>query len=106
MSRQGWIGKRPDYRPRRRTLTPEERRNEQIRDQIRHLKKADLIGNRVPPDWEWKLGDNGGIIAAFTKGEARALIKKALGLSKKKRLPKDIVIKLVEHDFLKHGVIQ
>lgn len=96
MTKQGWIGNRLDYRPRRRTPTPEERRTEQIRDQIRQLKKAGLIGNRIPPNWEWKLGASDGIIAAFTKGEVRALIKKALGLSKKKKLPQDIVIKLVE----------
>jgi len=96
MSKHGWIGKRPDYRPIRRTPSPEERRAEQISAQIRQLKKAGLIGNRVPPNWEWKLGETSGVVAAFTKGEARGLIKKALGLSQKKRLPMDTEIKLVD----------
>jgi len=92
----GWIGKRPDFRPIRRTLTPQELLDKAMSAQVRTLKNAGLIGNRVPPNWKWKLGDKSGVVAGFTKGEVRAAIKKELGLSKKKRLPQGIEIKLVE----------
>jgi len=96
MTRQGWIGKRPDNRPLRRTPTPEERREKAMRAEIRRLKELGLIGNRVPPNWNWKLGEDNGIVAAFTKGEAKARVKEALGLPKKKKLPKELELTRVE----------
>jgi hypothetical protein len=52
---------------------------------------------KKPFVWEWSLGDKSGSVEAHTRSEARCLIKKELGLTKRKdRLPVGIPITKVE----------
>jgi hypothetical protein len=44
------------------------------------------------PVFHWHYENMSGEVAAYTKGEARAHIKKALGFSNKARLPSSVVI--------------
>jgi hypothetical protein len=70
---------------------------------LRELKRRLIASGQMsdpslaPPkyEWHWAIGDRnqGGVVEANTKGEARALIKGALGLRKKDTLPS--VIKIV-----------
>jgi hypothetical protein len=48
----------------------------------------------APPkyQWEWQHDDTNGVVDANTRGEARALIKKAMFLSPNKRLPMGVQI--------------
>jgi hypothetical protein len=79
----------------------------EIRARALKLQKAALIEMgfiaapvpKQPTKWDWCDMSNldpdkhrSGIVEAHTKGEARAAVKKALGLSKNKRLPDDILM--------------
>jgi len=67
---------------------------------IRVGKRAMIQGGLIldpktrPEKWSytWEYGDQMGTVYADNKGEARALIKKALGTNKNKRLPKEVRI--------------
>jgi hypothetical protein len=56
--------------------------------------------SKAPPKylWNWYHEDKNGEVTANTRGEARSLIKKALGVSPNKRLPLDIIIQRREND--------
>lgn len=64
------------------------------RDKKRIEKK--VIGDKVPYVWEWKYGRKFGTVLGYCRSDARAVIKCALGISKKKPLPKEVQIKRVE----------
>ena len=66
-----------------------------------------LIADGVIPDpanrpkryqFHWCYGEIGGIVMADDKSTARALIKKDLGLSKNKRLPKEVEIVRINNE--------
>ncbi len=79
-----------------RTPTKEERRVIWDRLAKKYLKsKGYLYAQKFT--WLWSLGEGKetGTVEAVNKSEARGLIKKALGIPKKKRLPLGIVIRKV-----------
>ena len=86
------IGK-PLYNPgRKRGLTKEQRREIWDRLAKKYLKDKGYLKPKEPAKWCWEGGGQGGVVFAFTRGEARSQIKEALGLSKNKRLPVEIQI--------------
>ena len=70
----------------------------------RAIKRANKAAGHAtakqPSSWKWDIGtENGGVVEAHTKSEARALIKSSIGLTKKERLPVEILIfKVVRSD--------
>jgi len=90
---RGFIGKRPDHRPRTKTPPREVRVAKNLRHQKRMFKEIGLIGDRQPLKWDWSFEEQTGIVEAFTKGEAKARIKEVLGVPKKKKLPEGVNIK-------------
>lgn len=61
-----------------------------------------------PPKYifHWEYGDITGDCLCDNKSEARAVIKKDLGISKKKRLPKEVIITCEENDVYRVGLAQ
>lgn len=88
------IGRRPIAGLSRRKQL--QKRMEEIqRDVKKRMKANGTIADKVPFIWEWRYGDKFGTVNGFTRSEARGEIKKALGVSKKKRLPIDTQIRKV-----------
>lgn len=78
-------------------------------DAIGRKIRRDMIANNLMPDpkkraprqrWAWQCGEpgdrKGGIVAADTRSQARALIKKELGLKPQHRLPVGIQIETIQ----------
>lgn len=89
--------------PRRRPHTKREMAAGLFREVKRRLIASGQMSDPslAPPkyDWHWCIsGNRGGIVSANTKGEAKALIKEALGLRKKDTLPSVIKIVRVSPD--------
>ena len=73
-----------------------QRRREFVwRDIKRKMIANGEIEKKVPAVWEWRLEEKSGSVTAHTKGEAKAQIKRILGLSKKKKLPREVAIQKV-----------
>jgi len=77
------------------TLSKEERKKIWNRLAKRFLRVQGYIAPKTPLQWRWSLGDQSGVVEAFTKSEARAAVKRALGLSKKQRLPAEVTLEKV-----------
>lgn len=90
------VGKSPFYWNKSRHGQLQERREAIQRDMKRKMKAQGIIGNKTPFVWEWCCDDVCGTVTAFSGGEARAKIKKALEIPKKKPLPRNVQIKRVE----------
>lgn len=76
---------------------------EMVKRQIKRKAIADgviLDPRDNPPrfEWHWECNDRNGVVRANTRGEARGLIKNALGLKKKDRLPVHATIVKVDPD--------
>ena len=54
------------------------------------------IENKVPAIWEWGFEEESGSVTAHTRSDAKAQIKQQLGIPKKKKLPREVVIQKVE----------
>lgn len=92
------VGKREFYWNQTPHNQLQDRREEIARDIKRKMKENGEIEDRVPYRWQWAYENNFGTVEAFTGSEARAAVKKALGIPKKKRLPKNVVIQRIEFD--------
>ncbi len=53
------------------------------------------IERKVPAIWEWGFEEKSGSVTAHTKGEAKAQIKRLLGIPKKKKLSREVMIQKV-----------
>ncbi len=96
--RQPQIGK-PPYNPgRRRPLGRLERRALWDRLAKKFLKQRGIIPAKQPSVWVWTCGARSGFVSAFTRSEARARAKEALGFRKKDRLPTNVTIEKIEND--------
>jgi len=57
---------------------------------------AGYFGDNIPNKWYYEYNGQSGTVVAVTCSEARALIKKELGISRKHRLPKNVIIERKE----------
>ncbi len=62
------------------------------------LKLKGAIPTKQPSVWAWTYGNQTGFVSAFTKSEARARTKEALGLKKKNRLPINVILEKIEDE--------
>jgi hypothetical protein len=90
------VGKRPFAWNKSRHTQLQERREEIQRDIKRKMLEKGIIEVQTPPVWEWRYGEEFGVVVGFTKSEARSKIKKKLGIPKKKSLPSSVQIRKVE----------
>ncbi len=79
-----------------RPLTKEEIRKRAERFTKKYLKDKGLIGPKIPSTWQVDVGENEPItVTAYTRSDARALIKKELGV---KKLPVGLKIEKVVYE--------
>lgn len=76
---------------------------EKVKRQIKREAIADgvILDPKLNPpryEWHWQSDDRDGVVRANTRGEARGLIKQALGLRKKDRLPVTVAIVRIDPD--------
>jgi len=64
------------------------------RDRERVGKNA--TSGKIPYVWEWRYGEKFGTVLGYYRSEARAVVKCALNISKKKPLPKEVQIRRIE----------
>jgi hypothetical protein len=83
------------YRETQKPLTKAERRVIWDRLAKKFLRAQGYIAPKIPLKWQWSLGEQSGVVEAFTKSEARAAVKRALNLSKKRRLPVEVCLEKV-----------
>jgi hypothetical protein len=89
------IGKRPFHWYKTRHTQLQERRKEIDRDMKKTMEAKGIIA-RTFYIWEWRYGDRYGTVRSYTYSDARREIKKILGISLKKALPRDVQIEKVE----------
>lgn len=79
------VGKQTNVRPER--VAKQRAKLQTIRGRM--VARRDKV-ERPVPEWDWTYGKERGAVAAWTRSEAKALIKDVLGV--KGRLPKEVQV--------------
>lgn len=70
----------------------------------RELKEKNLWEPKPKRLWWWNYGDRQETIRAYCRSDARGIIKQALGIKQKDRLPKEVHIEKVNYGLDRDGV--